>query len=198
MQCGPLQPKQTSSPWCFSCLVKRIIYSHSATARISALSSFAQTKNITDLLPQNTSVRTPNSLCPDFQIFDWIFFFFFFDGCTINQSKQSSVNGQFFYYSSCKNRMWTHIFNYTEALHSDDFNLFTSAKVVLNRRAVEHFLQKQCTVCAAFADAHASFLERLLSGRSLFPWFCAFFLLFIGFVQPLITDSFKPAISEDG
>ena len=38
----------------------------------------------------------------------------------------------------------------------------------------------------------------LLSGRSLFPWFRGFFLLFVGFVQPLITDSFKPAISEDG
>ena len=62
----------------------------------------------------------------------------------------------------------------------------------------EFFLQKQCPVCAAFADAHASFLEWLLTGRSLFSWFCAFFLLFVTFVQPLITDSFKfkPAIQE--
>ena len=58
--------------------------------------------------------------------------------------------------------------------------------------------QKQCTVCAAFADADTSFLEQLLSGLSLFPWFRAFFLLFVGYMQPLITDSFKPAISEDG
>ena len=52
------------------------------------------------------------------------------------------------------------IFNYTDALHSDDFILFTSAKVL----TAEHFLQKQCTVYAAFADADESFLEQLLSG----------------------------------
>ena len=31
------------------------------------------------------------------------------------------------------------------------------------------FPQKQYTVCAAFADVDMSFLERLMSGRSLFP-----------------------------
>ena len=41
-----------------------------------------------------------------------------------------------------------------------------------------------------FADAHASYLEWLLSGRSSFPWFLAFFLLFVSFVQPLVTDSY--------
>ena len=65
-------------------------------------------------------------------------------------------------------------------------------------RTAEHFLQKQCTMCAAFADADVSFLEWLLSGRSLFPWFCAFFLLFVSIMQPYITDSysfkFKPSI----
>ena len=66
-------------------------------------------------------------------------------------------------------------------------------------KTVEHFLQKQCTVYAAFADADMSFLEWLLSGWNLLPWFLAFFLFF-GFVQPLVTDSFKfkPAISKDG
>ena len=51
-------------------------------------------------------------------------------------------------------------------------------------------------MCAAFADADASFLERLLSGQSLFVRFRAFFLLFVCFVQPLITGSFefKPAM----
>ena len=43
-------------------------------------------------------------------------------------------------------------------------------------KTAEHFLQKQCTVCAAFADADAFFLERLLSGLS---YFCAFFLLYL-------------------
>ena len=67
-------------------------------------------------------------------------------------------------------------------------------------KTAEHFLQTQCTVCADFADADTSFLEQLLSGRNLFPWFRAFFLLFVGFVHPLITNSFefKPTISEDG
>ena len=58
----------------------------------------------------------------------------FFCGCTTYQPKQTSVKGQFLYHSSCKNKMWTHILNYTYALHSDDFILFTSAKVVLDRR----------------------------------------------------------------
>ena len=59
------------------------------------------------------------------------------------------------------------------------------------------FFQKQCTVCAAFADGDMSFLERLTSGRSLFPWSLPFFL---GSVQSLATDRFvyKPAICEDG
>ena len=54
----------------------------------------------------------------------------FFCGCTTNQSKWSSVKGQFFYHSSCKNNVWIHIFNYTHSLHLDNFILFTSAKVV--------------------------------------------------------------------
>ena len=58
----------------------------------------------------------------------------FFCGCTTYQSKRSSVKGQFFYCLSCKNSVWTHIFNYIDALHSDDFILFTSAKVVLDWR----------------------------------------------------------------
>ena len=63
----------------------------------------------------------------------------FFCGCTTNQSKQNCVKGKLFYHSSCKNSMWTHIFNYTDALHSDNFILFTSVKVVLNRRPMNTF-----------------------------------------------------------
>ena len=79
---------------------------------------------------------------------------------------------------------------------SDAFILFTSAKSRLLvqksfwRKVRTKFLQKQCTVCAAFADADMSFLERLMSGRSLFPWSLAFFLLFLGSVQSLATDRF--------
>ena len=66
-------------------------------------------------------------------------FFFFFCDCTTNQSKQNRIKGQFFYYSSCKNSVSTHIFNYTDALHSDDLILFTPAKVVLVRRPQNTF-----------------------------------------------------------
>ena len=64
---------------------------------------------------------------------------FFFCWCTTNHSKRSSVKGQFFYYSSCKKSVWTHIFNYTEALHSENFILLTSANVVLDRRPLNTF-----------------------------------------------------------
>ena len=70
----------------------------------------------TDLPTPNTSVSTPNSQCPYFLFFDWTFC-----RCTTNQSKQNSVKDKFFYHSSCKNSVWTHIFNYTDALHLDDF-----------------------------------------------------------------------------
>ena len=51
-------------------------------------------------------------------------------------------------------------------------------------------------MCGAFADADMSFLERLMSGRSLFPWSLAFFLLFLCSVQSLATVRFvyKPAM----
>ena len=95
---------------------------------------------------QNTSVRTPNSLCPYFQIFDWIFVC----GCTTNQSKQNSVKGQFFYHSSCKNSVCTHILNYTDVLHSDDFILFTPAKVILDQRRQNTF-SKNDAPCLLFS-----------------------------------------------
>ena len=62
---------------------------------------------------------------------------FFVYAPPINQNK--SVKGQLFYHSSCKNSVWTHIPNYTDSLHSDDFILFTSAKVVLHWRTQNTF-----------------------------------------------------------
>ena len=56
-----------------------------------------------------------------------------------NQSKRSSVNGQFFYHSSCKSSVWTRIFSDAGALRSDDFTLFTSAKVILDWRPQNTF-----------------------------------------------------------
>ena len=67
-------------------------------------------------------------------------------GCSNNQSKQNSVKGKFFYHSSCKNSMWTHIFNYTDTLHSDNFILLISVKVVLDRRHQNTF-SKNNTLC---------------------------------------------------
>ena len=111
-----------------------------------------------------------------------------------------------FYKSSFKNSEQTHIFNYTDSLqnwHTITLRRLYFVYICYSRsglKTTEHFLQKQHSVCAAFADAKVSFLEQLLSGRSLFPCFRAFFLPFVAFVQPLVTKSFefKPAISEDG
>ena len=118
--------------------------------------------------------------------------------------KQKTVKGHFFCHSSCKKCAWTHIFNHTDALQTWHtmtlghlYFVYIYWKSFWSKTA-EHFLQKKCTVCAAIADANTSLLEWLLSDRSLFSWFFAFFLFF-GFVQPLVTDSFefKPIISED-
>ena len=88
--------------------------------------------------------------------------------------------------------------------HSDASILFTLQKsrmLVLLLKSFwikdrRKFLQKQCTVCGAFDDADMSFLERLMSGQSLFPWSLAFFHLFLGSVQSLATVRFvyKPAM----
>ena len=94
-------------------------------------------------LPQNNSVSTPNSLCLYFQIFDWIFFFFF-GGCNTSQSKQKS-HRTILYHSLCKNSVWYHIFNYKDALqnwHTMTLRcllLFTSVKVILDQRPQNTF-----------------------------------------------------------
>ena len=134
--------------------------------------------------------KTPNSICPYFQIFDRIF-------CarSTNQSRQNIVKGQFFYQSACKNCVNSHLQLHRCTTLGRLYFVYICDSPS-RWKTIEHFLQKQCTICAAFADADVSFLERLSSGWSSFPWFPDFFLLFIGFVQPLITDSFefKPAM----
>ena len=144
-------------------------------------------------LPQNTSVRTPNSLCPYFQIFDQIFLCA--DTPPISQNEAvSKVNFSTIHLvrTVCELTFSIIPTHYTRA------TLFCLHQRKSFSKTAEHFLKKQRTVCAAFADADASFLERLLSGPSLFPWFRGLFLLFVGFMQPLTTNSFKPAILEDG
>ena len=92
----------------------------------------------------NADLPTPKYFSPYSEQPMSVFFDFwldFFCGCITNQSKWSSVKGQFFYYSSWNNSVWTHVFSYTDALHSDDSILFTSAKVVLHRRPQKTFSQ---------------------------------------------------------
>ena len=84
-------------------------------------------------LPQNTSVRTPNRLCLYFKIFDLIFF-------ADAPPKQNSVKGQCFDHSASKIQcVNSHLQFNTDALHSDNFILFTSAKAVLDRRPKNTF-----------------------------------------------------------
>ena len=127
-------------------------------------------------------------------IFRFLTGFFFFCGCATKQSKQNSVKGKFFHHSSFKNNVNSRLQLYTEALHSDDFILFTSAQVVPDRRT----LSKNNAPCVllSLTLAHPFLNGCCLVGVCFLGFDRAFFLLFVGFLQPLITDSFefKPAI----
>ena len=137
-------------------------------------------------LPQNTSVSIPNRLCLYFQIFDQILC-----RCTNNQSKRNSVKCQFFYHSSCKNCVSTHIFNYTGALHSDDFILIMCVKVVLDRRPQNTF-SKNNAPCV------------LLSLMPTYPFLngcCQVGVCFLGFVHSsssslVLCSHLSPAASD--
>ena len=135
-------------------------------------------------LPQNTSVSNTNSLCPYFQIFDQIFC-----RCTTNQSKQNSVKAQFFSISSCKNSVWTHICKYTDALHLDDFILFTSAKVIRHQRPQNTCSKNNAPCCLRWC-------RRILSWTVvLWSEFVSLVLCILPplrwFMQPLVTNSFE-------
>ena len=132
------------------------------------------------------------------------FFFFYPDTPPINQKKKCQRN-IFFYHSSYKQCVNLHFQLYgctTKLAHYEIWTPLFCLHLLKPfwTKDAEHFIQKQCTMCATFADANAYFLEWLLFGRSLFPQFLAFFLLFITFVQSLVTDSFefKPAKLEYG
>ena len=105
----------------------------------------------------------------------------FFCGCTTNQSKRSSVKGQFFYYSSCKNSVSTHIFNYTDALHSDDFFLFffTSMKVVLDQKPHNTFSKNNA----------ARVLLSLMPTHPFLNFCCLVGVYFLGFVDFSLSSS---------
>ena len=69
--------------------------------------------------------------------------------------------------------MQTYVFNYTDALHSDDFTLFTSAKVVLDRRP-HNTLSKSNAPCV---------LLSLMSMYSFLNGCCLVGVCFLGFVH---------------
>ena len=57
-----------------------------------------------------------------------------------NPMSENSVNGQFFYHSASKKRcVNSHLQFNTDAVHSDEFILFTSAKVILDQRLQNTF-----------------------------------------------------------
>ena len=122
------------------------------------------------------SVLTLNSLCPYFLIFDRIFFFWWMhhQSITTRQCQRAS------FLSSFKNSVWTHnkYRRTTKLAHYEHLVAFICfiCESCSGSKTAEHFLQKQCTMCAAFTEANVSFPERLLSAQSLFPWFRACFL----------------------
>ena len=98
------------------------------------MQSFNQT-----CLPQNTSVRTLNSLCPCFQIFDRIFLRMHNQSVKMKQCKRSIFLSFHLARTVCE-------LTSSDTLHSDNFILLTSAKVVLNRRPQNTF-SKNNTLC---------------------------------------------------
>ena len=112
-----------------------VIHWH-CTAQLSMFNMEKRYRNKIIIIIIITSVCTLNSLCPYFQFF---FTRFSLAGAPPISQNKNSVKGQFFYLSSCKNSVWTHIFNYTDVLHSDNFILFTSVKVVVDWRPQNTF-----------------------------------------------------------
>ena len=91
---------------------------------------------------------------------------FFADAPPISQ-KLNSVKAQFFYHSASKKQcVNSHLQFNTDALHSNDLFCLHICESCSRSKNIEHFLQKQCTMCAAYAGADMSFLERVLSVRS--------------------------------
>ena len=97
-------------------------------------------------LPQSTSVSTPNSMCPYFQISDG---FFSMHHQSI-KTKQKSVKGQHFYNSLQEQCVNSHfqLYRRTTELHTMTLGclfrlfLFTSAKVVLDQRLQNIFSKR--------------------------------------------------------
>ena len=131
-------------------------------------------------LTHRTDLPTPKYFCQYSEQSVHIFRFFtgFFCGSPpLSQNKTvSKVN--FFYHSSCKNNVRTHIFTYTETLHSDDFILFTFVKVILNWRTHNTF-SKSNAPCVLFSLMPPPFLNDC----------CLVAVCFLGFMHSSSSSS---------
>ena len=85
---------------------------------------------------------------------DFLVFFVNAPQIKTTTTKKNSVKGQFVYHSSCMNSVWTHIFNYTDALQIRHtmtlgrLNLFTQICQSHSwSKTTEHFLQTMHRVC---------------------------------------------------
>ena len=84
-----------------------------------------------------SDLPTPKYFCQYSKQIFYLIFSPFFLWNTINQSKQKSVKGQFFYHSSCKNSYFLMIqthYKSSTLLTLGRFILFTSAQVILEQR----------------------------------------------------------------
>ena len=117
-------------------------------------------------LPQNTSVSTPNSLCPYFQIF---LTRYFVDVPLISQNKSvSKVNFSIIHLVRTMCELTSSVI---QTHYTDNFILFTSAKSRSRSKTAEHFLQKQWTMCAINVLWSASLATNSHLFASRFPYF---------------------------
>ena len=125
----------------------------------------------------------------------------FFCGCITNQSKQSSVKGQFLYRSACKNSVWTHIFNliqthYTRTtlfcLHLQKLFSIKDRKTLspntMHRVCYFHWCWRILSWPGVVWSESVSLLSCILPPLH---QFCAFFLLFISFVHSSSSSLFQ-------
>ena len=128
-----------------------------------------------------TGLPTPKYFCQYSEQPMSLFSDFWLDFLQLHhQSVRTNIfKGQFFYHLSCKNSVWTHIFNYTDPLHSDYFILYTSVKVVLDWRPQNIFSRSNAPCVLLSLMPTCPFLNI----------FCLVGVCFLGFVQSSSSSS---------
>ena len=151
---------------------------------------------ISHRISQNTFVHTTNSLCLNFRIFFWggrgrgegA------DAPPISQNEAvSNVNFSSTHLAVCE---LTVSITQTHYTRTTLFCLHLRKLFSIEDHRTLSPKTMHCVCCFRWCRHVLSWTFVLRSG--LFRSFQGFFLLFLCFVQPPITDSFKPAISEDG